>query len=685
MLKKLHNIQFTTKLFVAIVFISVVSVLVIAGNAIRLSHDSLEQFGEMAVANTHQAVLDTILMYDKNVQEDLKSDLRFFKREIATKGDVELISSSMLKQAMVNQDTQETTVKEIPRLVIGATYINGSNGFVEAIENTVGTSATIFQLVDDKLLRISSTVTKPDGQREVGNYIPSTSQIYQAIAKGETYLGKAYVANDWFLTAYAPLYDWDDKLVGAIQVGRPMLNTQIRTLVSGVKIGKGFFYLFRQDGSVLLHPTIEEKSNIFDSVPELRTGKNGYFSYMKDGDKRFTRTALIDQWGAYIAIDLNEDDINGGLDKKMLRTNLIAGLIVVAGGILLTFLLVRSINRPLRELAEKSTKVGEGDYTVEFSSENRDAIGQLTNALGAMVDKSKEMIEDIVSSSRTLRSASDQLLNVSMEMVTNADTTTEIADETAGNAEIASSNMESISSAMEESATNLEIIATAAEEMGSTIKEIAENSSKARVTTENAVSSAQRSHKAIKGLGEAAQSIGTVTATITDISEQTNLLALNATIEAARAGEAGKGFAVVANEIKELAKQTAEATGEIKTAIGGIQVQTEETIFDIEEISKIITDVNDIVATIVTAVEEQAVTTSEIARNVTQASAGVNEINENIETGSRLTGSMSAGVSQVKEKSLAVKKSSEEIRVSASGLSELSGKLTEFVSRFRIN
>lgn len=93
---------------------------------------------------------------------------------------------------------------------------------------------------------------------------------------------------------------------------------------------------------------------------------------------------------------------------------------------------------------------------------------------------------------------------------------------------------------------------------------------------------------------------------ITEISEQTNLLALNATIEAARAGEAGKGFAVVANEIKELARQTADATSEIKEQIEGIQGSTSGTVSEIDEILKVINDVNEIVSNIATAVEEQS-------------------------------------------------------------------------------
>ncbi len=685
MFNTFKNIQFTTKLFVAIVFISVASVVIIAANAIRMSHEALNQFGETAIANTHQAVLDTIIMYDKSVRWNLEGDIRFLKREIETKGDVELISASMLKQTMVNEITQAATTMEIPRFVIGATYMNGSNEFVDRFAKTAGTAATIFQLVDDKLLRISSTIKNMDGGRAVGTYIPSSSQVYQTIVRGETFRDKEFIVNDWYLTAYAPVYDWDDKLVGAISVGRPLLNTQIKEFISNVKIGHGYFYMYEQDGGILLHPTLDSSDNIFDIVPQLKDKQqDGSFTYNLQGVKRFARTALVEQWGVYLATDVDEADINGGLDQKMVRRNLIVGFFVVAAGIILTIFLVRSINRPLRDLAEKSIKVGEGDYTVKFSSENKDAIGQLTNSLGVMVDKSKEMIEDIVASSTTLREASGHLLDISGQMVISADSTTKIADETSESATSASGNMDSISAAMEESATNLEIIATASEEMGSTIKEIAENSSKARFTTESAVASVMKSHKVIKDLGEAAKTIGKVTETITEISEQTNLLALNATIEAARAGEAGKGFAVVANEIKELAKQTAAATGHIKSAITGIQTQTEETIVDIEEISQVIGEVNDIVATIVTAVEEQAVTTNEIVSNVTQASMGINEINENVATSSKLTNSMSEGVGQVKEKSMAVKDNSERIRVSAVSLSELSEKLTAFVSRFRI-
>ena len=120
--------------------------------------------------------------------------------------------------------------------------------------------------------------------------------------------------------------------------------------------------------------------------------------------------------------------------------------------------------------------------------------------------------------------------------------------------------------ATEQAATNIALVATATDEMTSTINEIVKSTEKAQEITKSAVREAGSASEKVDELGRAAVEIGKVTEAITEISEQTNLLALNATIEAARAGEAGKGFAVVANEIKELAKQTAGATGDLRNS-----------------------------------------------------------------------------------------------------------------------
>ena len=110
--------------------------------------------------------------------------------------------------------------------------------------------------------------------------------------------------------------------------------------------------------------------------------------------------------------------------------------------------------------------------------------------------------------------------------------------------------------------------------------------------------------------------IGDVVRLIDSIAGQTNLLALNATIEAARAGDAGKGFAVVAGEVKALAAQTAKATAEIGAQIETVRGATEETVAAMNEIGGIIGRMGDVSTAISAAVEEQSVTTREIASSI---------------------------------------------------------------------
>jgi methyl-accepting chemotaxis protein len=216
------------------------------------------------------------------------------------------------------------------------------------------------------------------------------------------------------------------------------------------------------------------------------------------------------------------------------------------------------------------------------------------------------------------------------------------------------------------------------------INEIAGNTDKSRNTTSNAVQQANQASQQMEALETAAQQIGVVLETITDISEQVNLLALNATIEAARAGDAGRGFAEVANEIKELAKQTAGATGEIRHKINGIQLSSSEALNGIGRITIVVHNVNDIVSTIATAIEEQSVATREIAHNVALASQGISEVNDNVHRSSDVAVEIAAEIADVTQAAQEISTSSSQVRSNSDSLFGLAKQMRGVVGRFKI-
>ena len=158
--------------------------------------------------------------------------------------------------------------------------------------------------------------------------------------------------------------------------------------------------------------------------------------------------------------------------------------------------------------------------------------------------------------------------------------------------------------------------AAAVEEMSASVQEIANSATQAVTVAREAVTAAGTASARVAQLDLSSQEIGVVVKLITSIAEQTNLLALNATIEAARAGEAGKGFAVVASEVKELARETADATQRITQMIGTLQDDSSHVTTALTAITDLIHQISDAQTSIAGAVEEQSATTNEISRSV---------------------------------------------------------------------
>ena len=197
--------------------------------------------------------------------------------------------------------------------------------------------------------------------------------------------------------------------------------------------------------------------------------------------------------------------------------------------------------------------------------------------------------------------------------------------------------------------TRVENVIDAVQSMREKLATVSDSADEAAQISRNASSLANESNQQIEVLDQAAGEIGNVTRLISDIAFQTNLLALNAAIEAARAGKAGLGFGIVANQVKDLADKTSEATSEISSKISGIQQTTAESVESIGRISKVIGDVTTVSASIAQAVEDQTQTAGTIAMRATSLMESAMETAEGIENSTAISQQIDGSVDSFNE------------------------------------
>jgi len=188
----------------------------------------------------------------------------------------------------------------------------------------------------------------------------------------------------------------------------------------------------------------------------------------------------------------------------------------------------------------------------------------------------------------------------------------------------------SVVRASETASADVQAVADAAGALSSSAQGIGGEVDRSTTIARAAVTRAEETGRIVAGLSEAAEKIGAVIGLIDQIAAQTNLLALNATIEAARAGEAGRGFAVVASEVKNLAEQTALATGEITRHIDEVQAATRDAVTSITGIGGTIAEIDAITGAMRHSIEAQISATSNIAQNVGNAFEGTRAVTDNI-------------------------------------------------------
>lgn len=467
-------------------------------------------------------------------------------------------------------------------------------------------------------------------------------------------------------------------------------------------------------GSDIASPIKEKTQNV--SAEELAPVlKGGVTSKDIVTDKRYgmflpAYVPIKDETGQVIGIlevDTSATFVDTLIQKVIsssLPVFLIGSAVLVVVIILLANYIVKRSLRPLRVISEMATNMAKGDIKALDGENNlinvrsKDEIGCLSQAFESMRQNIGHLIRQVQYTAQNVLDASTDLSQASSQAGETSVHVADAIDEIATGASRQTGETSRIFHMIQEAQKLIASGNRQAErnvQNASQAKEISlEGSQGVQVAVKNTEEVSQTVHhvaSSVKQLGKRSEEIGNIITLITDISSQTNLLALNAAIEAARAGEHGRGFAVVADEVRKLAEASNRAAGQITHLIQSIQLETNETVAEIESslqgVEKQTTFVRrsgDILQTIVDYVQQTDIDSRKMKDTLSSLSRNVEEVLKAIREISSIREQTAAGTEEVAASAQEQSSMIEEIASSASQLAVLANNLNSEAAKFKV-
>ena len=565
------------------------------------------------------------------IQQTVTYDLNVARAMMNQKGVVALSDTEFAEWDAINQYTKKGTKIKVPKMTVGGEWFGQNRDLkiytpvVDDTKRLVGGTCTVFQRFEQAgikgILRIATNVEKLDGTRAIGTFIPDVNPdgtpnpVVSTIMRGETFRGKAYVVNAWYVTAYEPIRDAGGKIIGVLYVGvKQEAVESLRKAIMDTKVGKTGYvwvmgakgnekgrYIISKDGArdgedIWNLKDAGGKYYIREMVEKaLRLGKEelGHHSYSLqnpgESKPRKKTSALIyfQPWDWVIGPSTYNDDYTETFEKvrsgftALLRWAIVGGLIILALAVVIALIVGGRIANPISRITEVARMIAKGELLGAANSVG--AMG-ISGQAGEedMYEKSRDETRRLLASVKTMTYNLNSLVGqVQKSCIQLGSTATEIAaaskQQEATVNEFRATTNQIVSSSKEISATSRNLVDTMNEvsDVVTGTADLADSGHSQLGEMENTMRMLAEATGSISTklsvINEKANNISNVVTTITKVADQTNLLSLNAAIEAEKAGEYGRGFSVVAGEIRRLADQTAVATLDIDEIVKEMQ------------------------------------------------------------------------------------------------------------------
>lgn len=407
-----RNLKIRAKLVSVTLFLVLVPLLCVSYLALERFGEALRSAAEEDLEHLVSNIYGMCKVQQEMVQNKVVSDLKV-AWEILHRGgrQIAVVEEKTIFFDAVDQFSGDVLPVTVPLWKLGDTPLTLNNAFVDEVQSLVGGTCTIFQrIAGDRLLRISTNVIGKEGRRGTGTFIPANSAVTQAILAGKPYRGRAYVVDDWYITAYEPIFGKDKAIIGALYVGvKEQSAYSLKGEIKSIKVGEtGYVYIMDSKGNLKIHPA-REGGNIIDSKDSsgfeyiramiknalaLKEGELGTIRYPWVNPElgetkprpKMLKFTYFEPWDWIIAAGTYEDEI---FDSLHTTRRFVLAMVVVALALsfFLTVTLAMVLTKPIQELTGVTTKMVSGDLSQRVKIHGADEIGILGTSFNRMISQ----------------------------------------------------------------------------------------------------------------------------------------------------------------------------------------------------------------------------------------------------------------------------------------------------------